>query len=69
MDLTTLTDEALDQLHIDVLNEQERRQIERDYPHQIEAMSARYKAATGRGGPPVEAAERGVARAQEATND
>jgi len=68
MDLTTLTDEELDQLRIDVLNEQERRQIEATYPAQIEEMSARYKRATGEASPPVDAATRGVDRTPQSTS-
>lgn len=62
MDLTTYTDDDLDQLRVDVLTEQERRRIAADAPAQIEALSRRYLHATGKADPPVNAAERGVGR-------
>lgn len=62
MDFATLTDTYLDQLHTDVLTEQERRRDAEVIPDQIEALSARYLRATGQAEPPVQAAERGVGR-------
>ena len=62
IDFSTTTDADLDAQRIAVLTEQEHRQIEATYPAQIERLSERYAAATGRRTPPVEAAERGALR-------
>lgn len=42
MDLTTLTDEDLDALRIDVANEQERRQRLASAPEQVAQIAARF---------------------------
>ena len=47
-DLTTLTDEVLDQRRIDVLTEQENRATLANAPAQAEALAVRYAAASGR---------------------
>ena len=46
MDLTTLTDDDLDALRVDVLTEQERRRTLSEAPTLAEQISARYAAAT-----------------------
>ena len=46
LDLTTLSDEALDGLRIAVLSEQERRVIVATAADQIAALEAKYAAAT-----------------------
>ena len=48
MELTTLTDEDLDQLRVEVLTEQERRRLIADAPAQAVALADRYAAAIGR---------------------
>lgn len=65
MDLTTLTDAELDQQRIDVATEQERRQAVLNLPDQIEELTARYKRASGKGEPAVEASARGAGVAKE----
>lgn len=65
MDLTTFTDEDLDQQRIDVATEQERRQAVLNLPGQIEELTKRYKKASGKGEPAVEASARGAGVAQE----
>lgn len=47
MDLTTLTDEQLDQLRIDVAIEQERRAALATIPGQITDLATRYRAGGG----------------------
>lgn len=47
MDLTTLTDDDLDALRVDVLNEQERRARLASIPVQISDLAARYIADGG----------------------
>lgn len=65
MDLTTLTDDELDQQRIDVATEQERRQSVLTLSGQIEELTKRYKKASGKGEPAVEASARGAGVAQE----
>lgn len=48
MDLTALTDEALDQLRRDVLTEQERRATVETAPQRADTLSLRYLRAVGR---------------------
>ena len=48
MELTTMTDEELDQLRVEVLTEQERRRLIADAPAQAVALADRYAAAIGR---------------------
>lgn len=48
MELTTMTDEELDQLRVEVLTEQERRCLIADAPAQAVALADRYAAAIGR---------------------
>ena len=47
MDLTTLTDDELDQHRLDVLNEQERRANLAAIPAQVTALAQTYTAAGG----------------------
>lgn len=51
MDLTTYTDEGLDLLRTEVLNEQERRQRLASAPGQVQAIATRY---TEDGGNPAD---------------
>lgn len=48
MDFTDITDEELDALRIEILTEQERRQIVASAPEQAEQLARRYFVATGR---------------------
>ena len=48
MELTTMTDEELDQLRVEVLTEQERRRLIADAPAQAVALADSYAAAIGR---------------------
>lgn len=48
MELTTLNDEELDQLRVEVLTEQERRRLIADASAQAVALADRYAAAIGR---------------------
>ena len=48
MELTTMTDEELDQLRVEVLIERERRRLVADAPAQAVALADRYAAAIGR---------------------
>ena len=68
MDLTTLTDEDLDALRVDVLNEQDRRRIITEAPAQIETLSASYYRAAQLEAPPVEEAQHGIDAAKAAAD-
>ena len=48
MDLTTLTDEDLEALRVDVLNEQDHRRIITEAPARADQLAARYAEAIGR---------------------
>jgi hypothetical protein len=47
MDITTLTDEELDQLRIDILTEQDRRHIRASTPQVVADLTARFIADGG----------------------
>ena len=48
MELTTITDEELDQLRVEVFTEQERRRLVADAPAQAAVLAERYAIAIGR---------------------